>query len=129
MKIVLIVLALGLALLATKRLLAGEIIAPAEAAKRVAEGGAVLIDVREPAEWESGVVENALLLPLSDLRGERLHWKAMLERHRDRELVLYCRSGNRSGIAASILSAEGFRVVNAGGFPDWQAAGQPTRKP
>lgn len=98
---------------------------PEEAAARVESGEAVLIDVREPEEWEeTGVVATAHLLPLSDLRGPREQWRAFLERHRDKELILYCRSGNRSGQAAAILAEEGFRVANAGGLKDWIAAGQ-----
>lgn len=103
-------------------------VAPADAAARVQAGTAVLVDVREPAEWkDTGVVATAHLLALSDLRGEREQWKAFLEAHRDQELILYCRSGNRSGQAAQILAAEGFRVANAGGLRDWIAADQPTR--
>jgi rhodanese-related sulfurtransferase len=98
--------------------------APEEAARRVASGEAVLIDVREPAEWTDGVAEPALLLPLSDLRGKRVRsGKQALEQHKDKEFILYCRTGNRSGTAASILAKEGFRVANAGGFSAWRKAG------
>lgn len=101
---------------------------PAEAAERVRAGTAVLVDVREPAEWaNSGVVAAAHLLPLSDLRGARTQWRAFLEAHRDKELILYCRTGNRSGQAATLLVADGFHVANAGGLREWIAAGQPTR--
>jgi rhodanese-related sulfurtransferase len=104
-------------------------LAPAEAAARVKAGTALLIDVREQAEWnETGVVATARLLPMSDLRGAREKWKAFLEANRDKELIFYCRSGNRSGQAAQLLAAEGFRTANAGGLKDWVAAGQPTRK-
>jgi rhodanese-related sulfurtransferase len=103
-------------------------VAPAEAAKRVADGKAMLVDVREPAEWaETGVAAPAALLPLSDLNGDRKLWKEFLEKNRDKELILYCRSGNRAGRAAAILAGEGFRTANAGGFGDWQAAGLPVR--
>ena len=105
------------------------VIAPAEAAKRVADGRAVLIDVREPAEWaETGVAAPAALLPLSDLNGDRKQWKEFLEKNRDKELILYCRSGNRAGRAAAILTGEGFKAANAGGFGDWQSANLPVRK-
>ena len=105
------------------------VIAPAEAAKRVADGNAVLIDVREPNEWaETGVAAPAALLPLSDLNGDRKQWKEFLEKNRDRELILYCRSGHRAGVAAKLLATEGFRTTNAGGFRDWQAAGLPIRE-
>jgi rhodanese-related sulfurtransferase len=104
-------------------------IAPAEAAQRVADGKAVLIDVREPKEWtETGVAAPAALLPLSDLNGDRKQWKEFLEKNRDKELILYCRTGSRSGRAAKLLAEEGYRTLNAGGFQDWQTAGLPTRK-
>ena len=105
-------------------------IAPVEAAKRVADGQAVLIDVREPKEWaETGVAAPATLLALSDLNGDRKEWKGFLEKNRDKELILYCRTGNRAGRAAKLLAEEGYRTLNAGSFRDWQAAGLPTRKP
>ena len=104
-------------------------IAPAEAAQRVADGKAVLIDVREPNEWaETGVAAPATLLPLSDLNGDRKQWKNFLEKNRDKELILYCRTGNRSGRAARLLAEEGYHTLNVGGFRDWQAANLPTRK-
>lgn len=121
-----ILLAIGFA---SRTWAAEEFIAPAEAARRVAAGEAVLIDVREPNEWAHGVAAPALLLPLSDLRGDRLSWKAALAKHRDKELILYCRTGNRSGIAAGILEKEGFRTANAGGFSAWRKAELPERKP
>ncbi len=101
----------------------------AEAAERVAKGEAVLIDVREPEEWEEGVAAPAHLLPLSDLRGDRAKWNEVLRELEGKEVLLYCRTGNRSGIAAGILAKEGIRVANAGSFREWQAAGLPERKP
>ncbi|OHE82729.1 MAG: hypothetical protein A3G75_04610 [Verrucomicrobia bacterium RIFCSPLOWO2_12_FULL_64_8] len=104
-------------------------IAPADAARRVAEGGAVLVDVREPAEWaETGVAAPAALLALSDFEGARKEWAPFLEHNRDKVIVLYCRSGRRSGIAASALAKQGFHVANAGGLKDWVAAGLPVRR-
>ncbi|MCS6243558.1 MAG: rhodanese-like domain-containing protein [Opitutus sp.] len=108
-----------------QRALVGPILTPEEAARRVAAGTAVLIDVREPAEWRDGVVKGALLLPLSDLQGDRLQWKPVLAANADKELILYCRSGNRSGIAVRLLAGEKFKTANAGGFSAWKAAGQP----
>jgi phage shock protein E len=50
-----------------------------------------------------------------------------LEPYADQQLVLYCRSGRRSGIAMDILEEEGFtNLVNAGGLRDLQAQGVPT---
>ena len=96
-------------------LIAAPRIEPAQGLQKVASG-AVLIDVREPAEWAGGVVSGALLLPLSDLKGPRALWTKELEAAKGKELVIYCRSGNRSGIAGAILEKEGLTVWNAGGY-------------
>ena len=104
-------------------------LSPEEASQRLESGTAVLIDVREPTEWEDGVVTGALLLPLSDLRSTRTRWMPALEIHGKKELILYCRSGNRSGIAQKLLQSEGFNASNAGGFSDWVKSRAPTTKP
>ena len=104
-------------------------VSSAEAAREVSDGKAVLVDVREPAEWaESGVASAAELLPMSDFNGEQKLWKPFLEKNADKTLILYCRSGNRSGKVAAKLAAEGHVVANAGAFKDWAAAGLPVRK-
>ena len=65
------------------------------------EGKAVLVDVREPPEWrDSGVAEPAALLPMSDFNGEQKQWKDFLAKHRDKQILLYCRSGGRSAAVA-----------------------------
>ena len=104
-------------------------IAPKDADKLVAEGKAVLVDVREPAEWaETGVAEKAVLLPKSDFDGAQKLWKDFLAHNGDKEVILYCRSGKRAGVVGTALAAQGIKVANAGGFSDWTAAGLPTRK-
>lgn len=104
-------------------------VAPQEAAKLIADGTAVLVDVREPWEWDDGVAVPANLIPMSDLLGKREMWKPFLARNRDRELIVYCRSGGRSSSAARTLAGEGFRVANMGGFATWRAAKLPVRRP
>lgn len=118
------------ALLASTAAFAAEVktIAPAEAAKLVAAGKAVLVDVREPAEWaDSGVAAPAVLLPKSDFDGGQKQWKEFLGSHRDKQVIVYCRSGARSGEVARALAAKGIETANAGGFRDWTKAGLPTR--
>jgi len=102
---------------------------PKEAAAAVETGFAMLVDVREPAEWNGGVAREAVLLPLSDLRGPRKRWTPFLEKHRSKRILLYCQSGMRSGMAASILKAEGFDTANMGTFSNWRANGLPVRTP
>ena len=128
--ILFVLLAIGVAYLAFRMVLTPASKAtPEEARAAVDAGTAVIIDVREPDEWQEGTAAPAVLLPLSDLRGPRTSWKPFLEQHRDKKLFLYCRSGGRSGTAASILAAEGFATFNIGGFSDWTAKGLPTRRP
>ena len=103
-------------------------LSPADAARLVKQGAAVLIDVREPAEWaETGVAAGAVLLPKSDFDGDQKRWKDFLAHVGDKQLILYCRSGKRAGVIAEALAAKGVKVANAGGFKDWVAAGLPTR--
>ena len=121
------VLFVGFALAAT----AAEVskITPNDAAARVAAKQALLVDVREPAEWaETGVAADAVLLPKSDFDGAQKLWKDFLAQTGDKEVILYCRSGKRAGVVGTALAAKGVKVANAGGFGDWTAAGLPTHK-
>ena len=105
-------------------------ITPAEAAKLVADGKAVLVDVREPSEWaETGVAAPAVLLPKSEFDAGLIgEWKDFLAKVGDKQIITYCRSGRRSGVVAAALAEKGHKVANAGGFKDWQAAGLPTHR-
>ena len=77
------------------------------------------LDVRTPEEWNDAHVPGSTLLPLEDLE-ERVN-----ELPQDLELVVYCRSGNRSAEAARILLEAGFSDVYSmdGGLNDWIMAG------
>ena len=71
----------------------------------------MLVDVRDPEEFEAGRVPGAINLPLNQIR-RRLH-----ELPRDREVWLYCGVGQRAYYATRVLMQNGFRVKNlAGGF-------------
>ena len=102
---------------------------PAETAQLVRDKKAVLVDVREPAEWAGGVAQKAVLLPLSDLTGPRWQWQPFLKQVGDREIILYCHSGARCGTAARMLVAEGFKVANGGSLRAWHRAGLPVCRP
>lgn len=106
-------------------------LSPAEAAKLVADGKAVLVDVREPNEWaDTGVAAPAALLPKSEFdAGLAGDWQAFLAKVGDKQIITYCRSGRRSAAVAEALAAKGHKVANAGGFQGWQDAGLPTRRP
>lgn len=104
-------------------------VTPAAAAQLVAEGKAVLVDIREPAEWvDAGVAAPAVLLPKSDFDGDKKQWKDFLAKVGDKQIILYCRSGRRAEAVGQALAAEGKSVANAGGLKDWVAAGLPVRE-
>ena len=70
--------------------------------------GALLLDVRTPAEFAQGSVAGALNIPLQQLEGR------LRELPKNKKIVTFCRSGGRSGSAAGILSRAGFQVENGG---------------
>jgi rhodanese-related sulfurtransferase len=87
-------------------------------AQEMAVRGALLLDVREPDEWRTGHIADAVHLPLGDLQPASVP--------RDRTVIAVCRSGNRSGKAAVALAAAGVDVRNmAGGMKAWADAGLP----
>jgi DMSO/TMAO reductase YedYZ molybdopterin-dependent catalytic subunit/rhodanese-related sulfurtransferase len=92
----------------------------ARAAAALLEAGALLIDVREPSEWQAGHVAQALLLPMGQVarhRGGLPH---------DRRIVVVCRSGGRSAAVAEALRTWGLDAVNlSGGMTAWALAGLP----
>lgn len=100
----------------------------AEAHAALRSGTAVLVDVREPGEWKSGMAAEAHGLPLSDLHGDRAAWAPFLDEHKGRQLFLYCHSGTRSSLAARRLKREGFDAVNVGSFGAWVRSGWGTKK-
>lgn len=87
---------------------------------------AFVLDVREPSEYNNGHLLNAKLLPLGKLK-ERM---GELEKHRDKPMLVVCRSGNRSGTACAILAKNGYtQVYNlAGGVTAWQGSKLPLEK-
>ena len=95
-----------------------------EAQRRLDRREALLIDVREPDEWAAGHVAGATHIPLGDLAAR------LAEVPRDRPVLLFCRSGNRSGKATAFLRQHGFgQAANVeGGIIAWQGAGLPVTR-
>lgn len=82
-----------------------------------------LLDVREPSEFMDGHIPGARLVPLGDLA------RRLAELPTDREILVVCRSGSRSGRATRELTKAGLRAVNlSGGMIGWQQSGFPVRK-
>jgi rhodanese-related sulfurtransferase len=77
-----------------------------------------LLDVREPIEHDDFNI-GGILLPLGDIRvGDT----TTIDHLKDQEIIIYCRSGNRSGQACMVLESLGFtNVINvSGGMLAWQ---------
>lgn len=90
-------------------------------------GKAYIVDVREEEELrESGLADGALWMPTSEMDEENPAWKAFKQKIKDKPSFFYCKSGQRSGRVAMMLSQEGYQTENIGGFKDWKAANLPT---
>jgi rhodanese-related sulfurtransferase len=77
--------------------------------KQLIDGGAFLVDVRTPQEFAGGSVKGAVNIPLDQV-GHRLN-----EFKGKDQIIVFCRSGNRSGQAKGILNQNGFNNVTNGG--------------
>jgi len=91
-------------------------------AYQLREQGAFILDVRTQEEWDQSHVPGATLIPLDELPNR------LGEVPQDQEVVVMCRSGNRSQAGRDILRQAGFEQVTSmsGGINQWSAAGYPT---
>ena len=76
------------------------------AAHKAVENGAVIIDVRTSKEYRQRHIENAINISVQELS------KSVARVPKDRVLVVYCQSGNRSSVATQILSQKGWKVYD-----------------
>ncbi|MEP6656957.1 MAG: rhodanese-like domain-containing protein [Betaproteobacteria bacterium] len=97
-----------------------------QATRLINDRDPVILDVREPKEFEGGRLRNAVHIPLSqlDARGQEL---APLTA---RTVIVYCARGNRTALAARVLTKLGFKEVFGlrGGMAAWRQAGLPVAK-
>jgi len=91
-----------------------------EAAQRITEG-AFLLDVRTAEEWNQAHVSGAVRIPLDELKSR------LAEVPVDQDVLIICRSGNRSGQARDLLRAAGLKRTTSisGGINAWVAKGLP----
>ncbi|MCP4431865.1 MAG: rhodanese-like domain-containing protein [Gammaproteobacteria bacterium] len=99
---------------------------PAAAVQLMNNEDVVLLDVREPAETIGGKIAKAIQIPVGAL-GKRV---SELEKHKNKTLLVYCKSGARAGTACKELSKNGFEKVFSlnGGIMAWQDAHLPVNK-
>jgi rhodanese-related sulfurtransferase len=89
-------------------------------ARKLVESGAQLIDVRAEHEWEAGRIPGATHLPLAELA------QRAGEVDPERPVVIYCRGGNRSTMAAAALADAGYETAKLSeGIVGWSEAGLP----
>jgi rhodanese-related sulfurtransferase len=103
---------------------AGGLISPQTYVRQFKEPGAAhaLIDVRTAEEFASGHIAGAVNISLQELPAR------LSEVPKDRPVVLYCRSGNRSAQAMDVLKASGYtNIYDMGGIIAWQSAGLPVQ--
>jgi len=83
--------------------------------------GAFMLDVRQPEEWAQGHIDGANLIPLGELESR------ISEIPNDRDVLIICRSGNRSTQARELLRSDGLTRTTSimGGMNAWLAAGLP----
>lgn len=92
-----------------------------EARCRLDTGDALLVDVREPDEWRAGHVAGATHIPLGTIASRASALPT------DREILVICRTGNRSAMAQERLAQAGFTNVTnvTGGVTAWMEQGFP----
>ena len=95
-----------------------------EEAKSLVESNVslIIVDVRTREEYDSGHIEGAILIPVSELESR------INELSKEEELLIYCRTGNRSSNSVNILKANGYTKIfhMNDGIIAWIQAGYPT---
>ena len=97
-------------------------VVPSEATRLLNHDNAIMIDMRSDKDYRDGHIVNSLHAPDSET--------VKLEKYRDRPIIVYCRSGNRSALYCSKLRKQGFETVYnlKGGVLAWERAELPLTK-
>lgn len=97
-----------------------------QATQMINRQDALLLDVREAAEWAAGRVLGARHIPATQLEARA----AELHKKKDKPVIVYCETGSRASGALAVLRKHGYtQVYNlAGGFSGWRQAGLPVEK-
>ena len=96
-----------------------------ETYKKLNDTSVVILDVRTEQEHTQERIAETPLVPVQEL-SERVN---ELSQYKNKTIIVYCRSGNRSGAATRILWEQGFNAVNmSGGIVRWKTEQLPTTK-
>ena len=101
-------------------------VASSEAAEFIQNEQPIILDVRTPNEYKRGHLYNSVLIPVQELQNRYKE----LGTDKDREILIYCATGNRSTVASKILIDSGFKhIVNMrGGIYDWSKKNYPVTR-
>jgi rhodanese-related sulfurtransferase len=104
----------------------GASVSTLEATLLINKQNAMVLDVRESAEYEKGHILGARNLPFADLDARA----GDFDKHKVKPVIVVCGTGDRSGKAAAILHRQGFQKVSTlrGGIGAWRQAGLPLEK-
>lgn len=122
MKHIFIVFALALAAAGSLAAQAPKPIASAELEKLLSAPGSktLLVDVRTAEEYKGGHIPGAVLFPYDEIDGRKADFKKLAQ-NSDRKIVVYCRSGRRSAVAAQTLVKLGYTdVADFGAITNWK---------
>lgn len=112
--------------LLSRRLSGARDIDTLRATQMMNSGNPLLLDLREPKEFDGRSLPNAIHVPLSQLKTRG----AELAKYVSRPVIAFCDRGQRSRGAASLLASQGFKEIYylTGGFKAWKDAGLPVSK-
>jgi len=104
----------------------GEEVGTLEATRLMNQGGSLVLDVRESAEFAAGHLPRARHIPIGEL-AKRLE---EIRKFQDKPVLVSCRTGRSSGAACRVLKGAGFTNVRhlKGGLAAWGQAGMPVEK-
>ncbi|MFO1352778.1 MAG: rhodanese-like domain-containing protein [Gammaproteobacteria bacterium] len=99
---------------------------PPQALRLINDQDTLILDVSDSSEYKAGHIPEARHIPHQELAQR---FKEILK-FKDKPVIVYCRSGNRSGPAGARLKKEGFAQVHVlnGGLAAWQSANLPISK-
>ncbi|MEA3370288.1 MAG: rhodanese-like domain-containing protein [Campylobacterota bacterium] len=83
-------------------------------ARKAVENGGVIVDVRTVAEFKEKHIKGAINIPIEEIMKGRINLP------KDKELVLYCRTGSRSATSAKVLREQGWIVHDVATQADWE---------
>jgi rhodanese-related sulfurtransferase len=101
-------------------------VSPIDATQLINHQNAILLDIRDAKERSEGSIVNSTHIPLAELEKQM----AKLEKHKDKAIIAYCRSGQRSATACKQLRKHGYNSVYnlKGGIMAWQRDNLPLIK-